>query len=164
AKERRPAGDRRERCAEQIHAGVTVPGIERADRSPKLAKHAARVVHTPDDEASVQGAFASGERMFRRRDQRDPVVEFGPIGIAAGLTEDEAGMSPERGEVAASRQTQGRLDAGIVEPDGYRGPERVVSRRGPWKIVHGQDRDRRFAAHADRRSQPGWTGLSCRLK
>ncbi len=155
AKERRTAGDRSDRCAEQIHAGVAVLGVERSGRAAKFTKRAARVVQTSNDEASVRGAFAAGKRIVRRRDQPHQIFEFGHIGIAACLTEDEAGMSPERGEVASSRQTCRRLNAGVVEPREDRGPQRVIGCRGPRKIVHRQDRNRRFAAHAARRSQPG---------
>src|SRR5271168_3893037 len=113
----RAACNWRNRCAKQIHAGVAVVSVQRGDGAAKLTERSARIVHTPNDEASVRGAFAAGRRIFRRRDQRDRVFETGHIGIAAGLTEDEAWMSPKLSKVAVSGETRRRLNASVVEPD-----------------------------------------------
>src|ERR1700733_11918150 len=102
----RPARDGSDRRAEQIHAGVAVMSVQRGGRAAEFGEHGTRVAHAADDEASMRGAFAAGKPIFRRGDQRDRLFEASHIRIAAGLAEDEAGMAPERGAVAASGETR----------------------------------------------------------
>src|SRR6185437_5406043 len=64
AKEGRAARDRGDRGAEQVHAGVAVRGVERGGRAAELAELAARIGGRADDEASLERALASGERIF----------------------------------------------------------------------------------------------------
>ena len=91
AEKRRPGRDWSNRRAEQIHAGVAVMSVERGGRAAKLAKRATRIVYSTHEKAPVRRAIATGKDIFRRRDQRDDVLECGHIRIAAGLAEDEPG-------------------------------------------------------------------------
>src|ERR1700733_742606 len=106
AKKARSARDGRDRGAEQIHAGVAVMSVQRGGRAAEFGEPGTRVAHAADDEASMRGAFAAGKPIFRRSDQRHRIFEATRVRIAAGLAEDEAGMAPERGAVAASGETR----------------------------------------------------------